>query len=827
MTYKISAPVAPADWAEPIGFGWNDWEANKWFTFMYTGNSYLRFTTASARVPGSEPDTTVGNVDGIANQYWGPVIADISTEKTITITVELGGNIVAYVDGNAVLTYETPADYTFSDPTLQFAMGCAGHWGGQYWWTGELSNVAIYDFALTEEQVKEYMVYGNVYSKEEIEYVYAVESMTDLTSLVKVPINSTNAEILAYAPKTSIVQVKMSDDTLATSNVSWDSIAVIDGERYLEGNITDLTNPNCVKAYAKILFIDEASIFLPIAKYEFLDPANPGKDTMGNFDLNLIYASGYTSSNGGISVSNGVATFNGTAGLVSGSEENDLTEKLGSFTLTYKIKSGTTNSGWAIPVGFGYDDWTPNKWFTFTMLGGSSMLRFTAASSRIPGIEPETMVSDVDGLSGQWWGAELGYVETTKTITVTVELGGNIVVYVDGDAILIYKTPADYSMSSPILQFALGCAGQWGGQNFFVGEISDVTIYGAVLNEQQVKMLSRLSNIKTDLMEKPYIIDVSNIPLFEGASTKNPLAMDMSLVEMLENLNPATVLVTLSDNSEMNLNIVWTSVVKNGNVYTAMGEVNTLYCGVLTIVPNVIVEYNLTIHTFGVPVYTWSDDYSTCTATQISELDSSVTISETMNSSFTVVDPTCTVGQTTVYIVIFDKYEYQTQVIEVISGNPLGHVECVDKCIEPTCTTIGISEGKHCSVCNEVLVQQQIIEAKDHLFDEIVYEWSQDYSVCIATATCANDSNHKIQEVVHTTKSVIEASVETEGSITYTAEFENELFKVQTNVQTIEKLSNPNDSKKGCSGAIVGTFGVICLLTAFVVVIKKKKNYNL
>ena len=525
LTYKISAPVAPAGWAEPIGFGWNDWEANKWFTFMYTGNSYLRFTTASARVPGSEPDTIVGNVDGNANQYWGPEIADISTEKTITITVELGGNIVAYVDGNAVLTYETPADYTLSDPTLQFAMGCVGHWGGQNWWTGELSNVAIYDFALTEEQVKEYMIYRNVYSKEEIEYVYAVESMTDLTSLVKVPINSTNADILAYAPKTSIVQVKMSDDTLATSNVSWDSIAVIDGERYLEGNITDLTNPNGVKAYAKILFIDEASIFLPIAKYEFLDPANPGKDTMGNFDLNLIYASGYTSSNGGISVSNGVATFNGTAGLVSGSEENDLTEKLGSFTLTYKIKSGTTNSGWAIPVGFGYDDWTPNKWFTFTMLGGSSMLRFTAASSRVPGIEPETMVSDVDGLSGQWWGAELGYVETTKTITVTVELGGNIVVYVDGDAILIYKTPADYSMSSPILQFALGCAGQWGGQNFFVGEISDVTIYGAVLNEQQVKMLSRLSNIKTDLMEKPYIIDVSNIPLFEGASTKNPAAI--------------------------------------------------------------------------------------------------------------------------------------------------------------------------------------------------------------------------------------------------------------------------------------------------------------
>ena len=126
-----------------------------------------------------------------------------------------------------------------------------------------------------------------------------------------------------------------------------------------------------------------------------------------------------------------------------------------------------------------------------------------------------------------------------------------------------------------------------------------------------------------------------------------------------------------------------------------------------------------------------------------------------------------------------------------------------------------------------MLIKPEIIEAKNHSFDEIIYEWSQDYSVCVATATCSNDSNHKIQEVVHTTKSVIDATVEAEGSTTYTAEFENELFKVQTNVQTIEKLSDPNNSKKGCSGAIVGTFGVICLLTAFVVVIKKKKNYNL
>ena len=51
-------------------------------------------------------------------------------------------------------------------------------------------------------------------------------------------------------------------------------------------------------------------IINPIAKYEFLDPTNPGKDTIGNYNLNLIYKSGYDASNGGVSVFNGVASFN-------------------------------------------------------------------------------------------------------------------------------------------------------------------------------------------------------------------------------------------------------------------------------------------------------------------------------------------------------------------------------------------------------------------------------------------------------------------------------------------------------------------------------------
>lgn len=64
-----------------------------------------------------------------------------------------------------------------------------------------------------------------------------------------------------------------------------------------------------------------------------------------------------------------------------------------------------------------------------------------------------------------------------------------------------------------------------------------------------------------------------------------------------------------------------------------------------------------------------------------------------------------------------------------------GHTEVIDEAVAPTCTTSGKTEGKHCSVCNTVIVEQQEVPAIGHISSE----WIVDFE-----ATCTSvGSRHK------------------------------------------------------------------------------------
>ena len=58
-----------------------------------------------------------------------------------------------------------------------------------------------------------------------------------------------------------------------------------------------------------------------------------------------------------------------------------------------------------------------------------------------------------------------------------------------------------------------------------------------------------------------------------------------------------------------------------------------------------------------------------------------------------------------------DNHSYTCYCGKVIEEN---HTVVVDKAVDATCTETGLTEGKHCSVCNAVLVAQEVVAAKGH-----------------------------------------------------------------------------------------------------------------
>ena len=46
------------------------------------------------------------------------------------------------------------------------------------------------------------------------------------------------------------------------------------------------------------------------------------------------------------------------------------------------------------------------------------------------------------------------------------------------------------------------------------------------------------------------------------------------------------------------------------------------------------------------------------------------------------------------------------------------HTEVIDKAVAASCTATGLTQGKHCSVCNKVIVAQNVVPTLGHNYTE-------------------------------------------------------------------------------------------------------------
>ena len=102
----------------------------------------------------------------------------------------------------------------------------------------------------------------------------------------------------------------------------------------------------------------------------------------------------------------------------------------------------------------------------------------------------------------------------------------------------------------------------------------------------------------------------------------------------------------------------------------------------------------------------WGGDYSSITAdTKFTARYTAIPHTEVVDKA---VEPTCTETGLTEgkHCSVCSAVLVEQEVVKA-----KGHTEVIDKAVEPTCTKTGLTEGKHCSVCGEVLVEQEVVPA--------------------------------------------------------------------------------------------------------------------
>lgn len=391
----------------------------------------------------------------------------------------------------------------------------------------------------------------------------------------------TEEEMLALI-NTASVTVTLPDGSEETVTVTFSRIEAEMGvyTAYADVVMSGAT-VGTVKVVVEVTETNEGDMqeLLPVAKYEFEDASNPGKDSMGNYNLGLVAKEGGDISNpwNTGTIEDGVLYLDGTD-MLACTALNDVGDNLNNgFTLNFQYRQdGAQPEAWAVPVGFGFNDWNVTVVCSFRVEGGYTHLRVAGHGG----------VAEGDG--NTFYGPVVVQDGTDKmhNVTLSVRPGEKFNVYADG--VLAYSTdcPADWNVSNSNMAFSIGGECVWGnGYNPFKGWVDNVSIYNFALTLDQSNAYWEKGKLTVGDMNGEIITSISSTPVFEGGEVTNGNLTDrLTDTQAVRRVNPATVDALFENEDSVTLNVTWKRLEKadDGKWYI-VGVVDTSDLGYATI----------------------------------------------------------------------------------------------------------------------------------------------------------------------------------------------------------------------------------------------------